>query len=64
MDKAKAADIMKILVNGDFSPTLTKLGVDSYQITVGSPEGTLINTLKNFQDSNAVTIKARVVEIT
>lgn len=64
MDKAKTADIMKILVNADHSPTLTKLAEDSYKITVASVDGTLINTLKNFQDNNDLIIRVRVIDIT
>lgn len=63
MDKIKAGEIMEILVNLDYLPTLDKLDDGSYQITIAI-NGVLANTLKNFQDNNGVICRARVVDIT
>lgn len=55
---------MEILVNLDYMPALDKLPDGSYKITVSAVDGVPINTLKIFQDNNAVTCKAVVVSIT
>lgn len=64
MTKAKAAQIMEILVNADYLPTLDKLPDGTYKITVAVSAGVLIDTLKSFQDTNLIICKSRVVDLT
>lgn len=64
MDRTKAGEVLEVLVNLDFLPTLSKLDDGNYRITVADNEGVLANTLKVFQDNNNVICKARVIDIT
>jgi hypothetical protein len=64
MNKAKAAEIMEVLTNLDYFPTLNKLSDNSYYIIVADRDGVLANTLKIFQDNNAVICRAKVIDIT
>lgn len=64
MTKIKAGEIMEILVNLDYLPTLDKLPGGSYKIIVATQDGVLADTLKGFQDANGIICKARVIDIT
>lgn len=64
MTKAKAADITALLINADYEPTIrqTSPGVFEVSVLASGPTGVLINTLKNFADTNLVTGRVRVVD--
>lgn len=64
MTQAKAAQIMGILVNANYIPSLEKVGPDNYRITVTDVNGVDANTQKNFQDNNNVTVAAKVMILT
>lgn len=66
MDKAKAAEIAGLLISQDFEPTIKRDDATppNFTITVTTPFGVAVNALKNFQDTNGVAVKARVVDIT
>lgn len=66
MTKAKAAEILGLLVMNDYEPTLRRDDAvpSNFSITVTHKDGILINQLKLFQDANAVTLKAKSIDIT
>lgn len=64
MTKAKAAEVMEVLVNADFTATYDKLGDNDYKITVVDQNGVLANTLKAFQDNNGIIARVRVIDLT
>lgn len=66
MDKTKAAEIVSLAVAQDLEPTIKRDNANppDFTITIAHPTGIPVNMVKAFQDTNNVTIKARVIDIT
>lgn len=62
MNKAKAATVISALVNADFEPSMRIDNLGNYLITVRVVNGIAINTVKTFQDAQAIVGAVKEVE--